>query len=50
MYADGRGVAKDESKAVSWWTAAAEQGVARAQFALGSTALDRDSLRIVHAS
>jgi TPR repeat protein len=34
-YAQGRGVAKDESKAVQWWQAAAAQGHAQAQFNLG---------------
>jgi TPR repeat protein len=34
-YAQGRGVAKDESKAVHWWQAAAAQGVAEAQYNLG---------------
>ncbi len=39
MYDDGRGVAKDESKAVKWWEAASAQGNREAQFNLG-TALD----------
>jgi hypothetical protein len=40
MYADGRGVAKDESKAAKWHAAAAAQGHAEAQFVLGSTVID----------
>ncbi len=36
MYAEGRGVAKDEAKAVQWWAAAAAQGDADAQFNLGT--------------
>ncbi len=36
MYDDGRGVAKDQSKALKWWTAAAEQGHAPAQLNLGT--------------
>jgi TPR repeat protein len=32
---DGQGVAKDESKAVQWWQAAAAHGLAQAQFNLG---------------
>ncbi len=35
QYAEGRGVAKDEAKAVQWWQAAAVQGHAQAQFNLG---------------
>jgi TPR repeat protein len=35
MYADGRGVAKDERQAVAWFTRAAEQGLADAQNNLG---------------
>ncbi len=34
-YAEGRGVAKDESKAVQWYAAAAAQGHVDAQFNLG---------------
>ncbi len=34
-YAEGRGVAKDEAKAVQWWQAAAVQGYAQAQLKLG---------------
>jgi TPR repeat protein len=34
-YAGGRGVARDESKAVQWWQAAAAQGDADAQLNLG---------------
>jgi TPR repeat protein len=33
--AQGRGVVKDESKAVQWYAAAATQGFAHAQFNLG---------------
>jgi TPR repeat protein len=33
-YAEGRGVAKDESKAVQWYEAAAAQGLAQAQLNL----------------
>jgi TPR repeat protein len=36
MYAGGRGVAKDESKAVKFWEAAAAQGFVQAQFNLGT--------------
>jgi len=35
MYAEGRGVAKDEAEAVKWYRKAAEQGNAPAQFNLG---------------
>jgi TPR repeat protein len=35
MYANGFGVAKDESEAVKWYRKAAEQGIAQAQFNLG---------------
>ncbi len=38
-YARGQGVAKDESKAVQWWAAAAAQGHVEAQFNLGTTLL-----------
>jgi hypothetical protein len=34
-YAQGQGVAKDESKALQWWQAAVAQGLAGAQYALG---------------
>jgi TPR repeat protein len=34
-YADGLGVSKDEAKAVEWYSAAAAQGHAQAQFNLG---------------
>jgi TPR repeat protein len=34
-YDQGRGVAKDESKALKWWQAAADQGLAQAQVYLG---------------
>ncbi len=34
-YAEGRGVSKDESKAVQWYGAAAAQGHAQAQYNLG---------------
>ncbi len=40
MYSNGRGVVKDELKAVTWLEAGAAQGDALAQFSLGSTALD----------
>ena len=35
MYATGRGVPKDDAKAVKWYRLAADQGYARAQFNLG---------------
>ena len=35
MYAAGRGVPKDEPKAVEWWQKAAEQGNTEAQYCLG---------------
>ena len=35
MYADGRGVPKDDAKAVKWFRLAAEQGHAQAQYNLG---------------
>jgi len=35
MYANGRGVAKDDAEAVKWFRLTAEQGNARAQFNLG---------------
>ena len=35
MYATGRGVPKDDAKAVKWYRLAAEQGYARAQYNLG---------------
>ena len=35
MYADGKGVAKDEVEAVKWFRKAADQGYAPAQFNLG---------------
>ena len=35
MYANGEGVPKDASQAVTWYRKAAEQGVAQAQFNLG---------------
>ena len=35
MYANGRGVAKDEAQAIVWYRKAAEQGDATAQFSLG---------------
>src|SRR5690242_6927708 len=35
MYADGKGVDRDEAKAFEWYSKAAEQHVARAQHALG---------------
>ena len=35
MYANGRGVLKDEAEAVRWYRLAAEQGDADAQFSLG---------------
>jgi TPR repeat protein len=34
-YDEGRGVAKDQSKAAQWYAAAAAQGFAHAQFNLG---------------
>jgi TPR repeat protein len=38
-YAQGRGVAEDESSAVQWLQAAAAQGHAQAQFNLGMCAV-----------
>ena len=35
MYAEGKGIAKDEAQAVAWFRKAAEQGYAPAQFNLG---------------
>ena len=35
MYDEGHGVSQDYKTAVKWYTLAAEQGVARAQFNLG---------------
>ncbi len=35
MYQNGKGVTKDDKKAVEWSTKAAEQGHARGQFNLG---------------
>jgi len=35
MYLEGRGVPKDEKKAVEWFQKAAEQGMPKAQFRLG---------------
>ncbi|MGZ5781634.1 MAG: tetratricopeptide repeat protein, partial [Burkholderiaceae bacterium] len=35
MYAKGQGVAQDNSLAVSWYSKAAEQGYAHAQYYLG---------------
>ncbi|MGZ8942198.1 MAG: tetratricopeptide repeat protein, partial [Methylobacter sp.] len=35
MYANGRGVPKDEREAVAWYRKAAEQGDAAAQYNLG---------------
>ncbi len=35
-YLEGRGLAKDESKAAQWWQAAAAQGHADAQYNLGT--------------
>ena len=35
MYATGRGVPKDDAKAVKWYRLAADQGYARAQYNLG---------------
>jgi hypothetical protein len=40
MYATGRGVAKDEKTAVLWYTKAAKQGFADAQFNLGAMYAD----------
>jgi len=36
MYADGRGVEKNDREAFAWMVRAAEQGHARAQFNLGA--------------
>jgi TPR repeat protein len=38
LYAEGRRVAKDKSRAVQWWQAAAAQGHAQAQYSLGTSA------------
>lgn len=35
MYANGRGVAKDDAEAAKWWRKAADQGRAQAQYNLG---------------
>ena len=35
MYANGRGVPKDEAEAVKWYRKAADQGDAKAQVELG---------------
>jgi len=35
MYGNGRGVAKDYSKAIKWWNLAADQGNGKAQYNLG---------------
>ena len=35
MYGNGRGVAKDYSKAIKWWNLAADQGNGKAQVNLG---------------
>ena len=40
MYADGRGVLKDDAKAVKWFRLAAEQGDARSQSNLGLMYVD----------
>ncbi len=40
MYSSGRGVPKDESKGLELLEAAAAQGVAQAQFVLGSFTFD----------
>ena len=36
MYSDGRGVERDDTKALTWYRKAAQQGHAWAQFGLGS--------------
>lgn len=36
MYADGEGVLRDDSQALTWFLRAAEQGLAPAQFAVGT--------------
>jgi len=40
IYTDGRGVPKDEAKAVHWYEKAAEQGYANAQNNLGNMYTD----------
>jgi len=35
MYDEGQGVARDDAKAVEWYTKAAEQGDSRAKFNFG---------------
>ena len=35
MYGNGKGVAKDYSKAIKWWNDAASQGSGKAQYILG---------------
>jgi TPR repeat protein len=45
MHTEGRGVAKDESKAAQSYAAAAAQGHAAAQYNLGICDRVRDSLR-----
>lgn len=37
MYAEGRGVPRDEAVAVRWWRKGAEQGNALAQYYLGAS-------------
>ena len=44
MYADGEGVAQDESKAVEWYRKAAEQGHTDAQFNLGKVYFHGDGV------
>jgi len=53
MYAKGRGVEKDETKAFMLWAQAAEQGHASAQYNLGAMyatgrGVDKDLSRAVH--
>ena len=40
MYADGRGIFKDDAEAVRWYRMAAEQGSTTAKFKLGSMYAD----------
>ena len=37
LYAYGKGVPKDEAAAIDWYTRAANQGLASAQYSLGWT-------------
>ncbi|MBT6530010.1 MAG: sel1 repeat family protein [Betaproteobacteria bacterium] len=47
MYANGEGVPEDDATAVMWYTKAAEQGHAIAQFNLGFMYANGDALAII---